>query len=614
MCGIVGYVGSRPAGPILFDALQRLEYRGYDSAGIAVLDGEGGVFLEKAAGRLSTLVKAAGDRVPQGTIGIAHTRWATHGKPTFANAHPHIDCHGDYLVIHNGIVENYRPIKDDLVARGHTFSSDTDTEIIAHLVEESSARGNGLEEAVRESLGAIEGAYSILVMSVSEPEKIVAARVGNAGGIVVGYGEGEMFLASDLPAIVPYTHKVAFLEKGDLATISPQGAQYFDSNGRGLDRQPILISYGDVAVAKGGYKHFMLKEIMEQSQAVTNTLRGRLSFDPPEISLEEVPFSQRELADIRRVVLVGMGTSLHAAMVGRTMIEGLARVPAEVDNASEFRYRNPVIDSTTLVVSLTQSGETVDTLAAMEEARNKGARIVTISNMENSQATRNADHTIYIRAGMEIGVASTKCLVNSMAVLYLLAACMGRARGVLDGSQMAVMVDDLARLPALVGAALETGPLCQELAMVYFRMNDFLYLGRGINYPMALEGALKLKEISYSHAEGYQAGEMKHGPIALIDQDMPVVAIALKDRLYAKMLNNIEEVKARDGKVIAIATEGDEYLASRADHVVYLPPVPYLLSPILSVVPLQLFAYYIAVRRGCDVDQPRNLAKSVTVE
>lgn len=614
MCGIVGYVGSRPAGPILFDALQRLEYRGYDSAGIAVLDGEGGVFLEKAAGRLSTLVKAAGDRVPQGTIGIAHTRWATHGKPTFANAHPHIDCHGDYLVIHNGIVENYRPIKDDLVARGHTFSSDTDTEIIAHLVEESSARGNGLEEAVRESLGAIEGAYSILVMSVSEPEKIVAARVGNAGGIVVGYGEGEMFLASDLPAIVPYTHKVAFLEKGDLATIGPQGAQYFDSNGRGLDRQPILISYGDVAVAKDGYKHFMLKEIMEQSQAVTNTLRGRLSFDPPEISLEEVPFSQRELADIRRVVLVGMGTSLHAAMVGRTMIEGLARVPAEVDNASEFRYRNPVIDSSTLVVSLTQSGETVDTLAAMEEARNKGARIVTISNMENSQATRNADHTIYIRAGMEIGVASTKCLVNSMAVLYLLAACMGRARGVLDGSQMAVMVDDLARLPALVGAALETGSLCQELAMVYFRMNDFLYLGRGINYPMALEGALKLKEISYSHAEGYQAGEMKHGPIALIDQDMPVVAIALKDRLYAKMLNNIEEVKARDGKVIAIATEGDEYLASRADHVVYLPPVPYLLSPILSVVPLQLFAYYIAVRRGCDVDQPRNLAKSVTVE
>ena len=614
MCGIVGYVGGRPAGPILFDALKRLEYRGYDSAGIAVLDGEGGVFLEKAAGRLSTLVKAAGDRVPQGTIGIAHTRWATHGKPTIANAHPHIDCNGNYLVIHNGIVENYRPIKDDLMARGHTFSSDTDTEIIAHLVEESSARGNGLEDAVRESLGAIEGAYSILVMSVSEPEKIVAARVGNAGGIVVGYGEGEMFLASDLPAIVPYTHKVAFLENGDLATIGPQGAQYFDSNGRSLDRQPILISYGDVAVAKGGYKHFMLKEIMEQSQAVTNTLRGRLSFDPPEISLEEIPFSQRELADIRRVVLVGMGTSLHAAMVGRTMIEELARVPAEVDNASEFRYRNPVIDSSTLVVSLTQSGETVDTLAAMEEAKNRGARVVTISNMENSQATRVADHTLYIRAGMEIGVASTKCLVNSMAALYLLAACMGRARGVLDGSQMATMVDDLARLPALVGAALETGPLCQELALVYFRMNDFLYLGRGINYPMALEGALKLKEISYSHAEGYQAGEMKHGPIALIDQDMPVVAIALKDRLYAKMLNNIEEVKARDGKVIAIATEGDEYLASRADHVVYLPPVPYLLSPILSVVPLQLFAYYIAVRRGCDVDQPRNLAKSVTVE
>jgi len=614
MCGIVGYVGTRPAAPILFDGLARLEYRGYDSAGIAVLDGEGELFVEKAAGKLDALVASARGRVPEGHVGMAHTRWATHGRPTASNAHPHLDCSGDFLVIHNGIVENYRLLKDRLLSRGHTFSSETDSETIAHLIEENSANGGDLEKVVRNSLGEIEGAYSILIMSVREPEKIVAARVGNAGGIVVGYGEGEMYLASDLPAIMPYIRRAVYLENGDVAAISPSGARYFDQQGKELAREPQPISQSEVTVAKGGYKHFMLKEIMEQPQAVTNTLRGRLGFDPPEITLEQMPFSQHDLSKISRVVLVGMGTSLHAALVGRVLMEDLARVPAEVDNASEFRYRDPIIDSSTLVVSITQSGETVDTLAAMEEARLKGAPIVAICNVENSQASRIADYTVYIRAGMEIGVASTKCLTNAMAALYLLAAHIGQARGTLNSDGLTQMVDDLARLPSLLGAALETQGLCQVLAQRYFRMNNFLYLGRGVNYPIALEGALKLKEISYIHAEGYQAGEMKHGPIALIDENMPVVAIALKDRMYQKMLNNIEEVKARDGRVIAIATEGDEHIASSADHVVYLPPAPYLLSPILSVVPLQLFAYHIAVRRGCDVDQPRNLAKSVTVE
>ncbi|MEE9592530.1 MAG: glutamine--fructose-6-phosphate transaminase (isomerizing), partial [Thermoplasmata archaeon] len=572
------------------------------------------VFVEKAVGKLSALVSAVGDRLPQGRVGIGHTRWATHGKPTISNAHPHLDCRGEVMVIHNGIVENYRTLKDGLSAKGHEMVSETDTEVIAHLVEEYSAQGSNLEEAVGRALGEMEGAYSILVISVQELDKIVAARVGNAGGIVVGYGDGEMYLASDLPAIAPYTNKAVFLRNGDLASVWPGGARYFNKEGENLAREPRPFPHEEISVAKGGYRHFMLKEIMEQPQAITNALRGRLEFDPPQFSLEEMPFSQGDLARINRVVLVGMGTSLHAAMVGRVMMEELARLPAEVDNASEFRYRDPIVDSSTLVISISQSGETVDTLAAMEEASRKGASLVTITNAENSQASRQADYALRIRAGLEIGVASTKCLTNSMAALYLLAGYIGCARGTIDEERLASMVDDLARLPSAMGAALEGQEHCQELAHAYFRRNNFLYLGRGINYPIAMEGALKLKEISYSHAEGYQAGEMKHGPIALIDENMPVVAIALKDRMYNKMLNNIEEVKARDGRVIALATEGDEEVASRADEVIYLPPVPYLLSPIVSVVPLQLFAYHIAVRRGCDVDQPRNLAKSVTVE
>ena len=607
-------MGNRPAGPILFDALSRLEYRGYDSAGIAVIDGTGRAVVEKQAGKLGALVASVGTRVPEGSTGIGHTRWATHGKPTTQNAHPHSDCTGQFLVVHNGIIENYRALKEALIESGHKFTSETDSEVIAHLIEENRSAGIELVEAVRKSLNVLEGAFSVAVTAADEPGKIIAARVGNGGGIVVGYGEGEMFLASDLPAISSYARAAVYLKNGELALVEPDGARYFDQNGAQLSRVPAPVTGGDMVFAKGGYKHFMLKEIMEQPESLTNLLRGRISFDPADILLPELSDAADMLARTERVIIVGMGTSLHAAAVGARMFEALARVPAEAENASEFRYRDPVISPTTLVISVSQSGETVDTLAAMEEAKSRGAGLIAVTNNEFSQAAVLADATLDIRAGAEIGVASTKCLTNSILALYLVASYMGRARGLISGGQVTQMVDDLARLPSLISRALETDNAVREIARRLYKTNNYLYLGRGISYPVAMEGALKLKEISYCHAEGYQAGEMKHGPIALIDEDMPVVALALRDRLYPKMLGNIEEVKARDGKVIAIATEGDEDIAARADHVIHVPPTPELLSPLVSVIPLQLFAYHVAVTRGCDVDQPRNLAKSVTVE
>ena len=607
-------MGNRPAGPILFDALSRLEYRGYDSAGIAVIDGTGRAVVEKQAGKLGALVASVGTRVPEGSTGIGHTRWATHGKPTTQNAHPHSDCTGQFLVVHNGIIENYRALKEALIESGHKFASETDSEVIAHLIEENRSAGIGLVEAVRKSLNVLEGAFSVAVTAADEPEKIIAARVGNGGGIVIGYGEGEMFFASDLPAISSYARAAVYLKNGELALVEPDGARYFDQTGAQLSRVPAPVTGGGMVFAKGGYKHFMLKEIMEQPESLTNLLRGRISFDPADILLPELSNAADMLAKTERVIIVGMGTSLHAAAVGARMFEALARIPAEAENASEFRYRDPVISPTTLVISVSQSGETVDTLAAMEEAKSRGAGLIAVTNNEFSQAAVLADATLDIRAGAEIGVASTKCLTNSILALYLVASYMGRARGLISGGQVTQMVDDLARLPSLISRALETDNAVREIARRLYRTNNYLYLGRGISYPVAMEGALKLKEISYCHAEGYQAGEMKHGPIALIDEDMPVVALALRDRLYPKMLGNIEEVKARDGKVIAIATEGDEDIAARADHVIHVPPAPELLSPLVSVIPLQLFAYHVAVTRGCDVDQPRNLAKSVTVE
>ena len=614
MCGIVGYVGARPAGPILFDALRRLEYRGYDSSGIAVINGTGKAVVERSAGKLAALIESVGARMPEGSTGLGHTRWATHGSPTSRNAHPHSDCTGKYLVVHNGIVENYRDLKKRLVDSGHEFSSDTDSEVIAHLVEEKRASGLALHQAVSDSLDLLDGAFSVAIGAADEPGRIVAGRVGNGGGIVVGYGQDEMFLASDLPAIAPYARDAVYLKAGELAVMDTGGARYFDRDGVPVDRAPVPVTVGDVAFAKGGYKHFMLKEIMEQPESVTNLLRGRISFGPPDILLPELAGLAESLADIRRVIIVGMGTSLHAAAVGARMFETLARVPAVAENASEFRYRDPVIDPSTLVIAVSQSGETVDTLAAIEEARRRGARLMAVTNNEHSQASMLADWNLDIRAGTEIGVASTKCLTNSILALYLVACYAGRAKGLVSGGEVTGIVDDLAGLPSLVSRSLETDGAVRELARQLYRTDNYLVLGRGISYPVAMEGALKLKEVSYCHAEGYQAGEMKHGPIALIDEDIPVVAVALQDALYPKMVSNIEEVKARNGRVIAVATEGDEDIRSIADHVIHVPAVPDILSPLVSVIPLQFLAYHVAVTRGCDVDQPRNLAKSVTVE
>ncbi len=615
MCGIVGYVGRQSAGPLLLEGLQRLEYRGYDSAGIAVVTPDFGIAIRKCTGKLENLIACLqGEDMPPGTTGIGHTRWATHGAPSDINAHPHMDCRGEVVVIHNGIVENYRDLKRQLQEEGHVFVSQTDTEVLAHLLEKFLAQGCSLEDAMRMMMPHIQGAHAILVMDKQDPRKIVAARIGNAGGVVLGCGEGEMYIASDLPAILPYTRKMIFLHDGEMAVVTPDGATCYRPDGTAIEKEPQMVPYDPVAAAKGGYKHFMLKEIMEQSRSVTDTIRGRISLDPPDVLLEDFPFTDEECRSFDRMVAVACGTSWHAALVGKFIIEELCRLPVEVDYSSEFRYRNPLLEGDELLVSITQSGETVDTLAAMEEARARGVKQLTICNVVGSQATRVANGVIYTHAGPEIGVASTKAFTSQLVAFYLLALCLGRARGTIPPGRMKELVDDLVRLPHLVGDLLDHDGHYDSLAQHFFKRSDFLYLSRGINYPIALEGALKLKEISYIHAEGYPAGEMKHGPIALIDDQMPVVAIALKDNVYDKMLSNIEQVKTRGGVVIALATDGDSDIAAKADHVIYIPPVSHLLSPVLTAIPLQLLAYYIALRRGCDVDQPRNLAKSVTVE
>jgi len=610
----MGYVGLRPAAPLLLEGLGRLEYRGYDSAGIAVLDDTGDLRVSKRIGKLNELVLSLEGQAPSGHLGIGHTRWATHGRPSQDNAHPQQDCAGDIVVIHNGIVENYLTLKRELQGAGHRFTSETDTEVIPHLIESHLAEGEDLVAAVRRTIAQIEGAHAIVVMSRREPGALVAARVGNAGGVTVGYGQDEMFVASDLPALLPHTRRVVFLADREVALVRRSGADYWSAAGEVLALEPQTLPYDPVTAAKGVYKHFMLKEIMEQPEAILDTIRGRAQFELPAVELEEVAFSDQELRSLERAVLVGMGTSLHAAMVGRHYFEHIAGLSAEVDNSSEFRYRDPLVGPDTLVVSIGQSGETVDTLAAMSEAGSKGARQVTICNVVGSQATRVAEGAVLTRCGLEIAVASTKTFTSAIAALYLLACHLGRRRDHLDDLQLAGLLDPLARIPHLVGEVLKQDAEFERLAHLFFRQQNFLFLARGIQYPIAMEGALKLKEVSYIHAEGYPAGEMKHGPIALIDQSMPVVAIAVRDGLYDKMLANIEQVKARDGVVIALATEGDTEIAGKADHVIYLPQTSPLLMPILAAVPLQLLAYHIALRRGCDVDQPRNLAKTVTVE
>lgn len=613
MCGIVGYVGPREATPIIVEGLKRLEYRGYDSAGLAVIQ-DGRIEVRRDVGKLTNLEKVLAESPVHGNIGIGHTRWATHGVPCPRNAHPHVDCRGEVVVIHNGIVENFLSLRQELTAEGHRFTSETDTETIVHLVEKYLAESNDLEEAVRRALKRIKGAHAVVVMSSREPDRLVAARLGNAGGVVVGVGKGEMFVASDMPAILEHTREMIFLEDRQMAVVTRECAEFTTLDGQPVVKEVYTMPWDPVSAAKGEYKHFMQKEIYEQARSITDTIRGRVDFEAGQVCLDELNLSPEEAKAIERMFIVACGTSAYAALVGKFIIEALARIPVEVDYGSEFRYRDPLVNERTLVLAISQSGETVDTLAAMEEARRKGAKLLSIVNVIGSQAARISDGVIYMQAGPEIGVASTKAFTASLVDQYLLALHLGKLRGLIDAARMKELVEDLAGVPNLVGQVLGDSNNYEALAAEYFKRENFLYLGRGINYPVALEGALKLKEISYIHAEGYPAGEMKHGPIALVDENMPVVAIATRDHVYEKMVSQIEQVKARGGTVIALATEGDDAIADKADHVIYVPPTPPLLSPIVNVVPLQLLAYFIAVRRGCDVDQPRNLAKSVTVE
>ena len=613
MCGIVGYVGPRQATSIIVEGLKRLEYRGYDSAGLAVIQ-DGHIVVRRDVGKLSALEELLAQEPVHGHIGIGHTRWATHGRPSQRNAHPHTDCSGEIVIIHNGIVENFLPLRQELQTQGHVFASDTDTEVIVHLVEEYMKDGSSLEAAARRALGRVKGAHGIGLLSSREPHKLVVARVGNAGGVVVGVGQGEMFIASDMPAILEHTRDMIFLEDRQMAVVTADGARCYTLAGEPLQSEVHTVPWDPVSAAKGEYRHFMQKEILEQARSITDTIRGRVDFETGDVFLKDLNLDLEEARQFNKMVIVACGTSAYSGLVGKFLIEEMARLPVEVDYGSEFRYRNPIIDERTLVLAITQSGETVDTLAAMEEARAKGARIISIVNVIGSQAARVSDGVIYMQAGPEIGVASTKAFTASMVDQYLLGLYLGKARGTLSSARLRELVDDLAELPDRVGQVLANGNEYRRLAELFFKRENFLYLGRGINYPIALEGALKLKEISYIHAEGYPAGEMKHGPIALIDETMPTVAIAVQDHVYDKMVGQIEQVKSRGGTVLAVATEGDEAIAEKADHVMYVPPASSLLTPVLAVLPLQLFAYHVAVRRGCDVDQPRNLAKSVTVE
>jgi len=614
MCGIIGYIGSKPVVPVLLDGLRRMEYRGYDSAGVAVVSPEG-ITLRRSAGKLANLESSIQNEPVDGLYGVGHTRWATHGRPTEENAHPHRDCTGRIVVVHNGIIENYLDLKRDLQAQGHEFKTETDTEIVAHLVERE-MRDDGLENAVRRALLYMRGMFAIVLVSVDDPEKIVAVR--NGPPIVVGLGENEFFVASDIPAILSHTRDVVFLGDEEMAVITRSGVQFTDYSGREVSKTTQRVMWDPIAAEKGGHKHFMLKEIYEQPTAARDTILGRVSLEQGHIFLEDLNISDEALRAIEKVTLIACGTSWHAALVGKYLIEALAQVPVEVDYGSEYRYRNPIVGSNELTVVITQSGETADTVAALKEARKRGARSIAICNVVGSQATRYADGTVYTHAGPEIGVASTKAFTSQLVALQLVALHLAQVRRTLSPAEIGKHIDELLQLPHLIEQTLKASTSIDKVAERFNSRKDFLFLGRGINYPIALEGALKLKEISYIHAEGYPAGEMKHGPIALIDENMPVVALAPDDHVFEKMVGNVQEAKARGGSVIAITTAGDSRMAAVLDAThdvqIAVPRTTPLLTPILMTIPLQLLAYHIAVRRGCDVDQPRNLAKSVTVE
>ena len=614
MCGIIGYIGSQKVVPILIDGLRRLEYRGYDSAGVAVVR-NGSIDLRRSAGKLARLEEVIATTPIEGDYGIGHTRWATHGRPTEENAHPHIDCTGRIVVVHNGIIENYLDLKQQLQKEGHTFVTETDTEIVAHLVERE-MKDDGLENATRRALLYMRGLFALVLISADDPNKIVTVR--NGPPIVVGLGDGEFFVASDIPAILSHTRDVVFLGDEEMAIITASGVEFTDYSGRAVSKKSTRVAWDPVMAEKAGYKHFMLKEIFEQPWAVKETVLGRASQESGKVFLHEIEIPDQVLRDVERIVILACGTSWHSALVAKFLFETLARVPVEVDYGSEYRYRDPIVAKNTLAIVITQSGETADTLAALREAKKKGARSISICNVVGSMATRETDGTVYTHAGPEIGVASTKAFTTQIVALHLLAMYLGQIRGTLTPALARPHIDGLTQLPLLIEQSLKCEPITEEIAKRFYQRSDFLYLGRGINYPIALEGALKLKEISYIHAEGYPAGEMKHGPIALIDEQMPVVTIAPDDHVFEKMIGNIQEAKARGGSVIALTTEGHtsirRLLDPANDFLIEVPAAHPLLTPVLMVVPLQLLAYHIAVRRGCDVDQPRNLAKSVTVE
>jgi len=624
MCGIVGYVGKKRVVPVIIEGLRRLEYRGYDSAGIAVGGNGDGLQLRRAEGKLRNLEEVIRLKPLDGTYGIGHTRWATHGRPTEENAHPHRDCTGRLVVVHNGIIENYISLKKKLIAEGHRFVTETDTEVIAHLVEKyyyksDNGQRPALEEAVRKTVGQLTGVFALGILSADDPNKIVAAR--NGPPAVIGLGKDEYFVASDVPAILYHTRDLFFLGDGDLAVITPNGVQLTDFNGQPIVRQVQHVTWDPIMAEKGGFKHFMLKEIFEQPRSVRDTTLGRISQETGKVFLDEMQVTEAEFQAAKKINIAACGTSWHAAQAGKFMIERMARIPVEVDYASEWRYRDPIIPADTLTMLISQSGETADTIAAQREAKAKGSKTLAICNVVGSMITREAAGTIYTHAGPEIGVASTKAFTAQLTALYLFALYLAEVRGTISDEQAERAMQELTRIPAKLEHLLTHEEATEDLAKQYVRAQDFLFLGRGIHYPIALEGALKLKEVSYIHAEGYPAGEMKHGPNALIDENLPVVIIATRDvndelssLRYEKTMSNLKEVKARSGIVIALATEGDEEIKEAADHVLYVPAAPEELLPILEIVPLQLLAYHIAVRRGCDVDQPRNLAKSVTVE
>jgi len=612
MCGIVGYIGPRDPVGILVEGLRKLEYRGYDSAGIALVNDEGKLVIRRAPGKLRDLERVIAQDPIEGRFGLGHTRWATHGRPTEENAHPHRDFTGRLVVIHNGIIENYLELKSELAANGHEFVTETDTEIIAHAIEEELKSGKPFPEAFRAVLPRLRGIYAVVAMSADTPDLLLAARLGPP--LIVGIGQDEFFVASDIPAVLMHTKEVVFMDDLEVVEVRTEGLTFTDVDGNPIEKEQTRIPWDPIMAEKGGYKHFMRKEIHEQPRAVRDTLLGRVSLDSSQIIMDEMALSDDDLRSAERLSIIACGTSWHAGHVGKFLIERLAKIPVEVDYASEFRYRSPLIDNKTLTVFISQSGETADTLAALREAGANGAKTLGICNVQGSMLTREAHGTIYTHAGPEIGVASTKAFTSQLVAITLLALKLGQVRGVLSDQEMMAIVKDLYHIPAQMERYLDGDDHIQAIARKFHNRSNFLYLGRGVNYPIALEGALKLKEISYIHAEGYPAGEMKHGPIALIEEGLPLVALMPHDAVFEKMLSNVEEARARSGTIIAISDRQDDVLDQRTDEVILVPRTHELLSPLLMVLPLQVLAYHIALLRGCDVDQPRNLAKSVTVE